>query len=229
MTTYDPEHNQQGREVILRNQEYTIDTTDWSTLEQGPKGVRKIAEIEIPGVKENKTFQILDLRGVGPTEEIGGTPCIEYNGAHIVCSENLPFVIEGKSASGETKVRGIRKGWDPIVIGRADEKSAELFGLADYALVSRAHFNIGLDEQGNILVADTSSNGTLVRPIDARSGGGTILETRDDLIRGEGRGDGRFNNGVVPVDQPGPQAIRQAAAMPGSGIVDLGNGRYYQS
>ena len=40
---------------------------------------------------------------------------------------------------------------------------------------------------------------------------------------------GRFGMGAEVVDQPGPQAIRQAAAMPGSGIVDLGNGRYYQS
>ena len=39
---------------------------------------------------------------------------------------------------------------------------------------------------------------------------------------------GRFGMGAEVVDQPGPQAIRQAAAMPGSGIVDLGNGRYYQ-
>ena len=40
---------------------------------------------------------------------------------------------------------------------------------------------------------------------------------------------GRFGMGAEVVDQPGPQAIRQAAAMPGSGIVDRGNGRYYQS
>lgn len=37
---------------------------------------------------------------------------------------------------------------------------------------------------------------------------------------------GKFNNGVIPVDNPGPQAVRQAAAQPGSPIHSVGSATF---
>ena len=128
-----------------------------SVEEENPRGV-----VDLELTTEHR-LRIYDMRGVKPDAMVDGKPMLNLGGgAFVNLSARLPFIIVGTSKSGNMEVRGLWSDGREVVIGRKDER----FDLADDS-ISREHLKIHVDEGENLVITDTSLNGTKMKNLQS--------------------------------------------------------------
>ena len=128
-----------------------------SVEEENPRGV-----VDLELTPEHR-LRIYDMRGVKPDAMVDGKPMLNLGGgAFVNLSARLPFIIVGTSKSGNMEARGLWSDGREVVIGRKDER----FDLADDS-ISREHLKIHVDEGENLVITDTSLNGTKMKNLQS--------------------------------------------------------------
>lgn len=124
-----------------------------------PGEVSKIATISLG----DSELQIFDIRHTVPRRLPDGRQVLDLQGKIVFYPEDTAFMVVGKKTE---QAMNIGAG-ESVMIGRGtteyQKKVAEYLGLNKDGLVSREHLVLEVNDAGNLVVRDVSTNGTAVQ------------------------------------------------------------------